>query len=77
MGNDGSEENQIMAGFSESGPLPKGWVEWIEPFGPDNEPVYMRVPETTAIAIMKQQHPYATDADALDDFIVVHWALRS
>ena len=57
------------------------WVEWIEPFGPNSEPVYMAVPEATAIAVMKdianRHYPpsfYRTDEDALQDFVVVNWA---
>jgi len=57
------------------------WVEWIEPFGPDNEPVYCRVPETTAVATQKKSAAmssskfiYPNDETALDDFMVVHWA---
>ncbi len=55
------------------------WVEWIEPFGPNNEPVYLSVPETTAIACMKDSAKrrgkfYLSDEQALDDFVVVHWA---
>ena len=29
------------------------WIDWIEPFGPENQPVYMRVPESTAVAVSK------------------------
>jgi hypothetical protein len=50
------------------------WVEWIEPFGPNSEPVYLSCPATTAVAVMMQAHPYESDQEALDDFIVVHWA---
>ena len=57
------------------------WVEWIEPFGPDSEPVYCRVPETTAIACQKasalqsqKKFVYPDDETALDDFMVVHYA---
>ena len=59
------------------------WIEWIEPFGPDSEPVYCRVTEQTAIATQKYtaatlpgrtSYIYATDAEALDDFVTVHWA---
>ena len=56
------------------------WIEWIEPFGPSNEPVYCRVKEATAIAtqraILKKARgiEYVSDRDALMDFIVVHWA---
>lgn len=58
------------------------WVEWIEPFGPNNEPVYLSVPESTAISRAKanwakyhpDKPPYATDEDALDDFMIIQWA---
>jgi hypothetical protein len=50
------------------------WVEWIEPFGPNNEPVYLRVEASTAIAVMKEIHPELTDDHALESFIVMHWA---
>lgn len=55
------------------------WVCWIEPFGPNNEPVYSKVPESTAIAVMKQAaakegYTYDNDEMALEDFITVHWA---
>ena len=55
------------------------WVEWIEPFGPNNEPVYMSVPATTAIAVMqdvakRRGGMYSSDEAALEDFIVVNWA---
>lgn len=59
----------------------KIWVEWIEPFGPNNEPVFCRVLRETAIATQKvlteKAKPgfiYETDEQALDDFVVVHWA---
>jgi hypothetical protein len=57
------------------------WIEWVEPFGPNNEPVYMRVSESTAIAAIKavaakRGHVYADDNDALEDFIAVNWATR-
>lgn len=50
------------------------WVEWCEPFGPNNEPVYMRVRKSVAIARMKQVHPELSDERALDEFLVVNWA---
>jgi len=50
------------------------WVEWIEPFGPNSEPVYLSCPATTAVAVMMQTHPYESDQEALDDFIAVYWA---
>ncbi len=52
------------------------WIEWIEPFGPDNEPVYMRVTPETAIDVIKKAHPELTDDQALDEFIVVNWASK-
>ena len=53
------------------------WIDWIEPFGPENQPVYMRVPESTAVAVSKtiaasKGHTYANDQQALDDFVT--WA---
>ena len=50
------------------------WIDWVEPFGPNNEPVYLRVLASTAIADMKTRWPYTDDQKALDDFIVVRWA---
>lgn len=57
------------------------WVEWIEPFGPNNEPVYMRVEVAIAIAKqkdiaskMRKDFKYNSDNDALQDFIIVNWA---
>jgi hypothetical protein len=55
------------------------WIEWIEPFGPNNEPVYCRVTEETAIAHQKKigehlKKPYLDDQRALEDFIIVRWA---
>lgn len=57
------------------------WIEWVEPFSPSNEPVYCRVTPEVAIecakASAKQAKPdfvYASDQEALDDFIIVHWA---
>ena len=56
------------------------WVEWIEPFGPNNEPVYMSCPASTAIAVQKEGarktkgFQYETDMEALADFVAVNWA---
>ena len=55
------------------------WIDWIEPFGPENQPVYMCVPESTATVVSKtiaasKGHTYANDQQALDDFVTVHWA---
>jgi len=57
------------------------WVEWIEPFGPNNEPVYCRVRPDVAISTAKHaalsadsKYEYKRDQDAFEDFVVVHWA---
>jgi len=55
------------------------WITWVEPFGPNNEPVYMFVPESTAIAVSKDfakrsNHTYTSDEEALSNFMDVHWA---
>ena len=52
------------------------WIEWIELYGPNNEPVFMRVKDTTAIAAMKEAHPELTDEEALEEFTVVNWATK-
>lgn len=62
-------------------PAAERWVKWVEPYGPNNEPVYMRVSESTAIAVARKRwgRPKVegwiyTDGHALADFIAVHWA---
>lgn len=56
------------------------WIEWVEPFGPNDEPVYMCISESTAIATQKyialqnKKFIYSDDAAALGDFMIVHWA---
>lgn len=50
------------------------WIEWVEPFGPNNEPVYMRVTPRTAVTHMKAAYPTLSDQDALIEFICVYWA---
>ena len=56
------------------------WIEWIEPFGPSNEPVYCRIPVSTAVAHSKwcaakiSKYTYPNDEEALVDFMLVHWA---
>jgi hypothetical protein len=57
-------------------PADERWIEWIEPFGPNNEPVYCRVPPATAIASQRRVAEYPTDERALEDFMTVHWAAR-
>jgi hypothetical protein len=72
----GSTIKMTIEHFTESENQTKDqqWVEWIEPFGPNNEPVYCRVTRETAIATQRRIHEYASDQDALDDFVTVHWA---
>jgi hypothetical protein len=58
------------------------YVEWVEPhYGPEELPVDVFLRCTIAHAINfarntaeKLGHSYASDEDALDDFIVTHWA---
>ena len=57
------------------------WIEWIEPFGPNAEPCYIRVKREVAIAHQKEkvkqfrpEFKYESDEDALYDFMVINWA---
>lgn len=50
------------------------WVEWVEPFNADSDPVYLRVEKSVAIKTQKTLHAYDSDQNALDDFVTVHWA---
>lgn len=58
------------------------WIEWIEPFGPNSEPVYCRVLPAVAIATQRKsamdarKYEYLTDERALEDFMDVHWAVK-
>ena len=57
------------------------WVEWAEPYGPNSEPRFCQVSKTTAVAVARaaaaqKGHQYATDEDALLDFVIVHWAIE-
>ena len=67
--------------MSEQKPTPM--VEWVEPFSPTNEPVYCRVTENTAIEMQRaagltanSHYTYPSDAAALEDFIINHWACK-
>lgn len=58
---------------------PEQMVEWVEPFGPNDEPAFIRIARSTAIAQQKHSallggYVYNNDEEALIDFIVVHWA---
>lgn len=57
------------------------WITWVEPFGPNAEPVYCFLPAKTAIAYARDierqlggQKKYKDDEAALDDFMATHWA---
>lgn len=54
------------------------WIEWVEPYGPNDEPVYMRVTAETAIAKQKVQaakweYVYQNDEQALEDFLTINY----
>lgn len=54
------------------------WVEWIEPFNGNSDPVFCRVRPEVAIqtskeAAVKTGYVYTDDQDAFEDFVVVHW----
>jgi hypothetical protein len=56
-----------------------GVVFWVEPKDGGPEPEFKCLPVAEAIKAAKQSaaahgHTYATDQQALDDFITVHWA---
>ncbi len=74
--NVGEERKRRAVSLSEA----ERWLTWVKPFGPDNEPVYMFVSESTAVAVQKKTawdskgHLYANDDIALEDFIAVKWA---
>jgi hypothetical protein len=57
-------------------------IEWVEPIGPNSEPVYCRISEKTAVAVQRsaalqspKKYIYPTDDAAIEDFLVVHWAI--
>lgn len=54
----------------------KDWIEWVEPYGPNSEPVYMRVSVKTAVSYQRMKYLYDTDDEALADFMAVNWAYR-
>lgn len=68
-----SQNRELLMRISTNEPTER-WVEWCEPFGPNNEPVYMHTKQSVVIAKMKQAHPELTDEQALDEFLVVNWA---
>jgi len=56
------------------------YVEWVEPFF-ESEPVIMKITVATAIRFQKaaaarinKNFVYKSDEEALEDFLVVHWA---
>ena len=63
------------------------WIEWVEPFlsdvvNLDGDPVFCRVKPATAIAAQRysamqaKNYDYPTDEQALEDFMIVHWAKK-
>jgi len=55
------------------------YVCWVDPFGPNCDPVYTFAEPSTVIKIQravaeKSGFDYPSDDAALDDFLVVHWA---
>jgi hypothetical protein len=59
------------------------WVEWDEPYGPEDVHMICRVKADEIIKHMKNlqeykkdhpNYPYKSDQEALDDFVVIHWA---
>ena len=50
------------------------WITWVEPFAPSNEAVYCTISEKTAVEVQRSIHEYETDEQALEDFMIVHWA---
>lgn len=56
------------------------WIEWAEPFGPNDGTMYCRVSAETAIATIKafaaaHKYIYTNDQTALEEFMAVHWAV--
>ena len=68
----------VALGIAQETAVSERWIEWVEPYGPNSEPLYLRLPASTAIAVAKNQwgakSPYKDDEDALNDFMIVHWA---
>lgn len=58
----------------------KRWLEWVTLAGVGSDPLFERVSEETAIKMQKKAalasgHTYASDQEALYDFIAVNWAV--
>jgi hypothetical protein len=54
-------------------------IHWVEPMGPESEPIHCWISEAAAIRISKavaklKGHIYESDQQALGDFMAVHWA---
>jgi hypothetical protein len=50
------------------------WVTWVEPWGPNQEPIYCFAPESTCITWIKKRYPELTDESVLNNFMIVYWA---
>lgn len=53
------------------------YIEWIEPFSDGNEPVICRMRVEDVASVQRRREPrYVSDEQAIDDFVVTHWATR-
>ena len=60
------------------------WIEWVEPFDPEGNPLFCKIASSTAISAQKRSaesakpgFKYESDEAALEDFKIVHWATES
>jgi len=52
---------------------PQRWVTWVEPWMGDIA-AYIAIKVEDAITFQRSKHAYASDEEALDDFVVCNWA---
>lgn len=51
------------------------FIEWVDPLANGKEPVYSRARFSDIAAVRRRQEPrYKSDEQAVEDFMVVHWA---
>lgn len=54
---------------------PDPFIEWVEPLGRGSEPVYMRARASDVAKVARALEPrYESDQQAVEDFMVIHWA---
>jgi hypothetical protein len=54
---------------------PDPFIEWVEPLGRGSEPVYMRARASDVAKVARALEPrYESDEQAVEDFMVIHWA---